>query len=128
MENEKRLRIQAQGKIKCSRILNGSYGKSDYIKSKDIRSTRKMYRTRFGLQPFAGNYSRDPRFARTDWLCRCTKARENESHLVSGECEVFGGLKEKHGNLEDDENLVNFFNKILTLRDALDEERDKREK
>ena len=79
-----------------------------------------MFRTRFGMMPFAGNYSRDRRFARTEWLCRCRKARENESHLISGECEVFGDLKSKYDNLDDEENLVKFFNEILAMRDKLD--------
>ena len=80
-----------------------------------------MFRTRFGMLPFAGNYSRDRRFARTEWLCRCLKAWEDESHLISGDCEVFGEIRTKYENLDDDENLVKFFNEILTKRDELDE-------
>ena len=74
LENEKRLRKQAKGKIKCSRMENESYGKKLYIRDTDINHVRQMFRTRFGMQPFAGNYSRDRRFARTGWLCRCQKA------------------------------------------------------
>lgn len=122
-ENEKRLRKQAEGKSKCTRIDKEAYGKKDYIINKDIKSVREIFRTRFGMMPFAGNYSRDCRFARTEWLCRCQKAREDESHLISGECEVFGTLRKKYDNLEDDENLVNFFNEILEMRDKLDEDK-----
>ena len=71
-----------------------------------------MFRTRFGMQPFAGNYSRDRRFARTGWLCRCQKEKE-EGHLLSGNCVMFGKVREKYDNLDDDENLVKFFNEIL---------------
>ena len=119
-ENEKRLRKQAEGKVKCTRIGNENYGKKAYMENKDIKSVREMFRTRFGMMPFAGNYSRDRRFARTEWLCRCQKAREDESHLISGECEVFGDLKSKYDNLDDEEILVKFFNEILAMRDKLD--------
>ena len=64
-----------------------------------------MYRTRFGMQPFAENNSHDQRFARTERLCQCQEAREEESHLVSGNCPVFGEIWAKFNNLDDDENL-----------------------
>ena len=82
---------------------------------------RQMYRTRFGMQPFAGNYSHDRRFARSEWLCQCREAREEESHLLSGNCPVYGEIWAKYENLDDDDNLVSFFNEILNLRDELEE-------
>ena len=99
-----------------------TYGKKHYIRDKDINYVRQMFRTRFGMQPFAGNYSRDRRFAKTGWLCRCQKAREEEGHLLSGNCEMFGKVREKYDNLDDDENLVKFFNEILALRDEFDKD------
>ena len=81
-QNEQMLRLLAQGK--CERINSEEYGKKEYISSKDIKSVRQHYRTRFGLQNFAGNYSHDNRFAKTNWLCRCLESRENESHIISG--------------------------------------------
>ena len=74
--NENRLRNKIQGKQKCDRIEKEKYGKKEYIKSKNIYDARQMYRTRFGMQPFAGNYSHDRRFARTEWLCQCREACE----------------------------------------------------
>ena len=120
IENEKRLRKQAEGKVKCTKIENEKYGKKDYIKDKDIFAARQIYRTRFGMQPFAGNYSRDRRFARTEWLCRCREAREDESHLMDGQCPVYQEIHEKYQTLDDDETLAQFFNEILSMRDKLD--------
>ena len=51
--------IQLQ--IECTRSR-----KKDYISSKDIAHVRQQYRTRFGLQNFAGKYSNDNRFAKTN--------------------------------------------------------------
>ena len=84
-----------------------------------------MFRTRFGLQPFAGNYSNDKRFSRTNWLCRCRMAREEESHLLTGNCEIYGDIRKKYDNLDDDANLVKFFNEVLQMRDDLDEKENK---
>ena len=107
---------------KCERINSEEYGKKDYISTKDIASVRQQYRTRFGLQNLAGNYSNDHRFAKTNWLCRCLESRENEPHLTSGNCKVFGHLKERFGDLSNDENLVLFFQEVLARRDEMDKE------
>ena len=98
-----------------------NYGEKIYINNEKIEYVRDMFRTRFGLQPFAGNYSNDRRFLRTNWLCRCKVSREEESHLMSGNCEVYGEIRGKYDNLEDDENLVQFFTEVLQMRDELDE-------
>ena len=62
----------------------------------------------------------DSRFAKTDWLCRGHKARENEQHLISGECEVFGELRNKFGNINNLEVLTKFFDAVLKKRDEMD--------
>ena len=120
--NEKRLKKQAEGKIKCERINDEKYGKKSYIENSKIHNVRQMFKTRYGLLPFAGNYSRDKRFSRTDWLCRCGRAKEEEQHLVSGNCEVYGEIRAAYPNLNNDEQLVKFFNEVLAMRDKLEEE------
>ena len=111
IRNEKIMRDQAKGK--CERILHETYDKKEYIGKKNIFDVR---------QPFAGNYSKDKRFARTNWLCRCEEEREEEAHLMSGQCTVFGDLALKYNDLTDDENLVLFFSEVLARRDDLDKE------
>ena len=124
VENNSRIKSKAEGKLKCTRIFKEKYGRKVYIEDKQILNVRQTFRTRFGLQNFAGNYSKDRRFAQTDWLCRCRKSRENEDHLISGECEVYGSLTQKYDNLDEVENLIKFFNEVLAMRDNL-EEKDK---
>ena len=64
------------------------------------------------------NYNHDSYwFAKTDWLCRCHKAREKEQHLTSGEYEVFGELRSKFRNLNNLEVLTTFFDAVLKKRD-----------
>ena len=82
--NEESLRLMAQGKY--ARILTETYAKKDYILKNDIRNVHQQFRARYGLQPFAGNYSHDRWFAGSQWLCKCWKEQEVEAHLLSGQC------------------------------------------
>ena len=84
-KNEIFLRATAS-EVKCRRIQNEDYGQKEYLSMKTIHESRSWYRTRFGLQPFAGNYSHDRKFAKTNWLCKCGRAREEEGHIVPGRC------------------------------------------
>ena len=116
--NEKWLRNKAQGK--CERINHELYEKKAYIKNKNIYKVRQQFRTRYGLQPFAGDYLGDKRYAKSDWLCKCQEAREEELHVMSGRCKVYGDLPQTFGDLSNDENLVNLFTAVLARRDYLD--------
>ena len=86
-----------------------------------ISNVRDTYRARFGLLPFAGNFKNDKRFSGRGGLCRCMRNREEEPHLLSGNCEVFGEIRAKYGELNDDAKLVSFFMEVLEMRDSLDE-------
>ena len=120
--NEQRLRKQAEGKNKCDRITAEKYGKKDYIADLVLYNVRQMYKTRYGMLPFAGNFSKDQRFARTDWLCWCGGEKEEELHLLSSNCVIYGEIRGRYGNLDNDDELVKFFNEVLARRDKLEEE------
>ena len=108
--------------VKCARIKNEEYGQKEYTKGQTIQESRKWFRTRFGLQDFAGNYSHDRRFAKSNWMCRCKNNREEEGHIVSGKCDVYEGLRTQFGDLGEDKNLVQYFQAVLDRRDALEDE------
>jgi hypothetical protein len=118
--NDKLQRKLAEGKGKCERIMNDTYGRKAYFSLKNIKEARQMFRTRVGLLPFAGNYGHDNRYARTQWLCRCETDREEERHLAAGACPVYGDLAEGV-DMERDEELKDFFLSVLARREALDE-------
>ena len=40
--------------------------------------------------------------------------------MTSGKCKVFGDLQNKFGDLSHDENLIKFFNEVLSRRDKID--------
>ena len=47
-------------------------------------------------------------------------AREEEGHLLSGKCTVYGDLTQNYSDLTDIDSLVQFFSQVLERRDDLD--------
>ena len=128
LQNEKILREMADGKEKCARMNEEKYGRKEYTQLKSISEVRIWYRTRFGQRPFAGNFSKDKQYAKTNWLCKCGMIKEKESHIIAGKCPVYDDIRGKFSSLERDEDLVDYFNQVLARRDKLEdleqEERD----
>ena len=48
--------------------------------------------------------------------------QEEENHITSGSCKVYGDLTSQFGDLKEDSNLVDFFNAVLDRRDNLEDE------
>ena len=92
------------------------------MSTKTIPEARNWFRSKFVLQPFAGNYTHNRKYAKSDWLCRCLEEKEEESHITSGSCKVYGDLTSQFGDLKEDNNLVEFFNAVLDRRDSLEDE------
>ena len=122
--NEKRIKAQSENKPKCDRISQENYGKKSYLKETSISKTRLLFKTRFGMMNFAGNFSRDRKFAKTDWLCKCRESKEYESHLLDGRCKVYGTIRSKYGEMKTEDDLVNFFSEVLEERDRLEDEEE----
>ena len=72
------------------------------------------------MSEFAGNFSHDNRFSRTNWLCRCKATKE--VHLIEGKCQIYSSIRAKYANLENEDDLVAFFSDVLEERERLDEE------
>ena len=77
-----------------------------------IEDARFRFKRRVGLLPFAGNYSNDKRYARSNWLCRCGN-RESELHIRDGTCPIYNDIWQNYANLDNDEDLVLFFSACL---------------
>ena len=73
------------------------------------------------MLPFASNYTRDKRFLKTLWMCRCNEKKEEETHILEGKCPIYKDIFEKYDNFEEDEVIVQFFSEVLARRDALDD-------
>ena len=67
--NKQRILLLASD-VKCSRIKQEEYGRKPYIQTQNIKQCRNWFRTRFGLNFFAGNYSHNKKYEKTNWMCR----------------------------------------------------------
>ena len=118
--NEARLRNMSENKKKCDRIMEDKYGKKDYILNQSINKARLYFKSRVSMLPFAGNYPNYLKYQKSNWLCQCTLSKEEESHLLSGQCPVYGDLCEGR-DLTKDEDLVGLFTEILGRRERLED-------
>ena len=82
---------------------------------------RRIFTTRVKLQPFAGNFKHDKRYAKTNCRCLCGVEVEEESHLLSGRCKVYGDLRSMVVDVRDDHQLPTFFAAILKRREQMEE-------
>ena len=87
MKDEELLRREAGDKRKCEKIMKESYGKKDYISNSKIAEVRSIFKARVGMTEFADNFSKDKRFLRTNWQCRCGYEKESEEHIKK-ECVI----------------------------------------
>ena len=90
----------------------------EYYTKQNIHKARKFFSARVGMTRFAGNYSRDRKFQKTNWMCRCLLSREVEVHLTSSSCPVYADIREKYGDLTTDDELVAYFGEVLARRQA----------
>ena len=73
-----------------------------------------------GWADFAENFSKDKRFLRTNWLCRCGNERESEEHITK-ECLIYDDIRREYEDLSDDIQLASFFTRVLERRDLVDD-------
>ena len=117
----------AEGKEKCCCISYEIYKQKKYIedKKKNYAEVRNTYKNRFGQRTFAGNYSHDNKYSKTNWMCKCDKSKEKEKHITSFNCPVYADIRANYQDFNEDQDLVAYFNQVLERRDRIDSmERD----
>ena len=120
MKDEEYLRKEAEGKRKCEKIMKEKFEKKSYISNNKIAEVRNIFKARVGMSNFAGNFSNDKRFLRTNWMCRCESERESEEHVIK-ECTIYEDIRQDYEDLSDDIQLASFFTKVLKRRDLVDD-------
>ena len=119
MKDEEYLRNDGGEKRKCAKIMKEGYGKKSYIAKNKVAEVRNIFKARVGMTEFAENFSKDKRFLRTNWLCRCGNERESEDHITK-ECPVYDDIRKEYESLTDDSQLASFFSRVLERRDLVD--------
>ena len=120
MKNEKILRKLAEGSKKCDKIAQNLYGKQSYFSDKNLENARKMFKTRFGMIDLAGNFKNVLKFKLSKYLCKCKLEIETEAHILSGKCQVYGHLRQKYVE-NDDESMMKLFCEVLQEREMMEE-------
>ena len=80
---------------------------------------RNIYRSRFGQRAFAGNFSKENTYRKSNWMCLCGESREKEKHIKSYDCPVYSDIRADFTNFDKDEDLVAYFNRVLERRDKI---------
>ena len=83
---------------------------------------RELFKARYGLNDFAGNYPNSQKYQKTDGMSICGTEKEKESHIKEGNCEAYRSIRQKYDDLEDDNNLLEYFKEVLERREKLQEE------
>ena len=118
-KNESILRGLSEGKEKCQRIGKEEYGVKEYLQKKCMADVRNTYRTRYGQRDFAGNFSKNNKYSKSNWMCLCLESKEKETHITSEYCPIYSDIREKYQNFDSDEDLVMFFDEVLERRDMV---------
>ena len=121
-KNEERIKKSIETSKKCERITKEVYGRKIYFKEKNIKHVRELFKARFGLTDFAGNFPNNKKFKKSDWRCICGNDKESEDHIINGECEKYKEIREKYNDLENDEELLEYFKEVLEKREKLEED------
>ena len=124
--DERMLRERMKDKKKCEKILSEGYGRKAYFDRLLPGQVRDHFSTHVKMLPIAGNFSRDRRFLRTGWLCLCGE-REEQEHIMR-HCKIYDDIRDKYGNMDNDDELVQFFRELLERRDNVRDEEEKRRK
>ena len=86
-----------------------------------LKDARQIFKTRFGMLDLAANYKNSSKYKNSDGLCKCTQEKEQESHILSGNCDIYGDIRRKH-LVNSDESLMRFFREVMQRREALEEQ------
>ena len=120
--DEVMLRDKMENKIKCAKIMKEEYGRKNYFSKLIPGEVKEYFATRVQMLPLAGNFSKDNRFRPTVWLFLCG-AWEEQEHIRQ-HCPKYDNIREKYGNLTNDDSLVQFYRDVLDRRDKVREEEE----
>ena len=110
-------------------ILNNEDCKiKDYIKQKSINKVRDTFATRVMMLKFAGNYSHDERFRKSNWLCEACDLQITEDQVHITQCSGYTDLKVSRDIEFNNDDLVSFYQDVLARRDEIDKEKRKQKK
>ena len=117
-KNKKDLQDAFEGYSKLEDIKCESYEAKNYLKEMTIPNARMMFRMRSKMVSCKMNMSSKRSNIETFWKCEScmSGAIETLSHILY--CEAYKPLREGK-SLDSDKDLVEYFRKVMEIRDKL---------
>ena len=117
-EENLKLQFKSYSKLKEGPLMDSNLSMEPYIKNMKLRDARTFYRIRTNMLPAKLNMKNNPKFANELWKCDYCKKMDSQSHVMW--CSAFAPLREGK-NVEDDDDLVLYFQQVFKLREEIDE-------
>ena len=116
-KNEMRTEMKSGSKLK--HLAGEEFQLKEYIKEKSIEDVRMNFKVQTKMLDFKMNFKSSPTYSRELWRCdSCqTGAIESQSHVLH--CPAYKKLREGK-NLGNDKDIVEYFRKVLQIRENLD--------
>ena len=94
----------------------------EYMKSLNLPEARIKFAIRSKMtRTVQMNYKGDPGYTRNHWKCQDCFTPDTQEHIIR--CPSYQHLRTGK-DLSSDKDLVQYFRKVLSLRDKLDDERN----
>ena len=116
-KNESDLKKGMEGLKKTGEIMKENCELKKYFSANNLKTVRDIFSKRVFMLPFAGNYSKDKRFQRTDWKCVACGGTEKEEQSHITDCPGYQDLRDTW-DLDTEEGLVSFYRAVLNRRDS----------
>ena len=92
-----------------------------YTVNLQLAEARTMFRIRTLMMPSKLNMKNRKKFAESLWKCDQCRRMDSQSHILW--CPFFAPLREGK-NIEDDKDLVEYFDKVFKIREDLEMNKD----
>ena len=127
-ENEKSLLNTIKEKYKkleYNTLKEENCDVKDYLKSLNLPDARMKFSIRTKMtRTVQMNYKGDPKFTQNKWKCQDCGTPDTQEHIIR--CPTYQHLRSGK-NLESDRDLVEYFRKVLQIRDK-SEDKDEENK
>ena len=102
---------------KLEGLKGKEYGRKQYLEEMNMEKARTFFRIRTRMIKCKRNQSSDPSNKATLWKCNACGYVDTQSHLLH--CPAFKDIRDGK-SLDSDSDLVDYFTKVLKIREGLD--------
>ena len=115
--NERELKTNMIKSSKSDEIMNDTFGLKQYFKELNVEEARTKFKLRTHMIKTKFNYKNDRKNSYDNWACdSCESAIDSQSHVLW--CPAYEKLRAGK-NLQSDKDLVQYYAKVLLLRQKL---------